>query len=77
MQHVATVGPTDSIGRIAASTYRIALSLYLPRACVGSPGLVVCADLNESAARRVPSVFFTCGGGVSEQKIQDFQPSLR
>jgi len=39
--------------------------------------LVVCAGLNESAAAR--RVFFFTGGsgGASEQKIQDFQPSLR
>jgi len=45
--------------------------------------LVVCASLNESAAAR--QVIFTVGGAskmaaisvVSEQKVQDFQPSLR
>ena len=48
-------------------------------------GVLVCAGLNESAAAYRPAVTGGGGagkmaaatGGVSEQKILDFQPSLR
>jgi len=73
MQHVATVGPTDSIGRIAASHLPNSVeSIYRVRACVGSPGLVVCADLNESAARRVPSVFLPAAAASANRKYKIF-----
>ena len=65
----------------------VLLSLTVLTCSCSAMKLVVCVGLNESAAAR--RVFFTGGGGaskmaaaaaiggVSEQKIQDFQPSLR